>query len=62
MGYNYSYNSVGGVFVNNIIIINFYFIWVGFELVGNIFYGILKMINMRKNKDGEYVILGILYV
>ena len=56
MGYNYSYNSAGGALVNNS-----YSIRAGFESAGNILYGISKMINMRKNKDGEYAILGIPY-
>lgn len=61
MGYNYSYNSAGGTLVNNTITTNSYSIWAGFESAGNILYGISKMINMRKNKDGEYAILGIPY-
>lgn len=61
MGYNYSYNSAGGTLVNNTITTNFYSIRAGFESAGNILYGISKMINMRKNKDGEYAILGIPY-
>lgn len=61
MGYNYSYNSAGGVLVNNTITTNSYSIRAGFESAGNILYGISKMINMRKNKDGEYAILGIPY-
>lgn len=61
MGYNYSYNSAGGALVNNIITTNSYSIRAGFESAGNILYGISKMINMRKNKDGEYAILGIPY-
>ncbi len=61
MGYNYSYNSAGGTLVNNTITTNSYSIRAGFESAGNILYGISKMINMRKNKDGEYAILGILY-
>ena len=59
MGYNYSYNSAGGALVNNTITTNSYSIRAGFESAGNILYGISKMINMRKNKDGEYAILGI---
>lgn len=61
MGYNYSYNSAGGALVNNTITTNSYSIRAGFESAGNILYGISKMINMRKNKDGEYAILGIPY-
>ena len=61
MGYNYSYNSAGGALVNNKITTNSYSIRAGFESAGNILYGISKMINMRKNKDGEYAILGIPY-
>ena len=61
MGYNYSYNSAGGTLVNNTITTNSYSIRAGFESAGNIVYGISKMINMRKNKDGEYAILGIPY-
>lgn len=61
MGYNYSYNSAGGTLVNNTITTNSYSIRAGFESAGNILYGISKMINMRKNKDGEYAILGIPY-
>ena len=61
MGYNYSYNSAGGALVNNTITTNSYSIRAGFESAGNILYGISKMINMRKNKDGEYPILGIPY-
>ena len=61
MGYNYSYNSAGGALVNNTITTNSYSIRAGFESAGNILYGISKMINMRKNKDGEYAILGIQY-
>lgn len=61
MGYNYSYNSAGGAPVNNTITTNSYSIRAGFESAGNILYGISKMINMRKNKDGEYAILGIPY-
>ena len=61
MGYNYSYNSAGGALVNNTITTNSYSIRAGFESAGNILYGTSKMINMRKNKDGEYAILGIPY-
>lgn len=61
MGYNYSYNSAGGTLVNNTITTNSYSIRAGFESAGNILYGISKMINMRKNKDGAYAILGIPY-
>lgn len=61
MGYNYSYNSAGGALVNNTITTNSYSIRAGFGSAGNILYGISKMINMRKNKDGEYAILGIPY-
>ena len=61
MGYNYSYNSAGGALVNNTITTNSYSIRAGFESAGNILYGLSKMINMRKNKDGEYAILGIPY-
>ena len=61
MGYNYSYNSAGGTLVNNTITTNSYSIRAGFESAGNILYGISKMINMRKNKDSEYAILGIPY-
>ena len=61
MGYNYSYNSAGGALVNNTITTNSYSIRAGFESAGNILYGISKMINMRKNKDGEYAILVIPY-
>ena len=61
MGYNYSYNSAGGALVNNTITTNSYSIRAGFESAGNILYGISKMINMRKNKDGEYAILDIPY-
>lgn len=61
MGYNYSYNSAGGALVNNTITTNSYSIRAGFESAGNILYGISKMINMRKKKDGEYAILGIPY-
>ena len=61
MGYNYSYNSAGGALVNNTITTPSYSIRAGFESAGNILYGISKMINMRKNKDGEYAILGIPY-
>ncbi|MFK1794076.1 BamA/TamA family outer membrane protein [Bacteroides fragilis] len=61
MGYNYSYNSAGGALVNNTITTNSYSIRAGFESAGNILYGISKMINMRKNKDGKYAILGIPY-
>lgn len=61
MGYNYSYKSAGGALVNNTITTNSYSIRAGFESAGNILYGISKMINMRKNKDGEYAILGIPY-
>lgn len=61
MGYNYSYNSAGGALVNNTITTNSYSIRAGFESASNILYGISKMINMRKNKDGEYAILGIPY-
>ena len=61
MGYNYSYNRAGGALVNNTITTNSYSIRAGFESAGNILYGISKMINMRKNKDGEYAILGIPY-
>ena len=61
MEYNYSYNSAGGALVNNTITTNSYSIRAGFESAGNILYGISKMINMRKNKDGEYAILGIPY-
>ena len=61
MGYNYSYNSAGGTLVNNTITTNSYSLRAGFESAGNILYGISKMINMRKNKDGEYAILGIPY-
>lgn len=61
MGYNYSYNSAGGALVNNTITTNSYSIRAGFESAGNILYEISKMINMRKNKDGEYAILGIPY-
>lgn len=61
MGYNYSYNSAAGALVNNTITTNSYSIRAGFESAGNILYGISKMINMRKNKDGEYAILGIPY-
>ena len=61
MGYNYSYNSAGGALVNNTITTNSYSIRAGFESAGNILYGISKMINMRKNKDGEYAIFGIPY-
>ena len=60
-GYKYSYNSAGGALVNNTITTNSYSIRAGFESAGNILYGISKMINMRKNKDGEYAILGIPY-
>lgn len=61
MGYNYNYNSAGGILVNNTITSNSYSIRAGFESAGNILYGVSKMINMRKNKDGEYAILGIPY-
>lgn len=61
MGYTYNYNSAGGTLVNNTITSNSYSIRAGFESAGNILYGISKMINMRKNKDGEYAILGIPY-
>ena len=56
-----AYNSAGGTLVNNTITTNSYSIRAGFESAGNILYGISKMINMRKNKDGEYAILGIPY-
>ena len=61
MGYTYNYNSAGGTLVNNTITSNSYSIRAGFESAGNILYGVSKMINMRKNKDGEYAILGIPY-
>lgn len=61
MGYTYNYNSAGGTLVNNTITSNSYSIRAGFESAGNILYGVSKMINMRKNEDGEYAILGIPY-
>ena len=61
MGYNYSYNSAGGALVNNTITTNSYSIRAGFESAGNILYGISKMKKKKKNKDGEYAILGIPY-
>lgn len=61
MGYTYNYNSLGGKLVNNTIASNSYSIRTGFESAGNVLYGISKLTNMRKNKDGEYAILGIPY-
>ena len=61
MGYSYYYNSIGGALTNNTIATNSYSIRVNLESAGNILYGISKAINIRKNSDGEYAILGIPY-
>ena len=61
MGYNYNYNSAGGTLVNNTIASNSYSIRFNIESAGNIMYGLSKALNIRKNKNGEYAILGIPY-
>lgn len=59
MGYNYNYNSRGASLMNNTVASNSYSIRVNVESAGNLMYAISKMANIRKNKDGEYAILGI---
>ena len=61
MGYSYNYNSVGGSIVNNTIASNSYSIRFNFESAGNIMNVLSKAINLRKNANGEYAILGIPY-
>ena len=61
MGYSYHFNSAGNNLSNNTTNPNSYSIRINIESAGNILYGISKATNIRKNKDGEYAILGIPY-
>lgn len=61
MGYSYNYNSVGGSIINNTLASNSYSIRFNFESAGNMMYALSKATGIRKNKDGEYAILGIPY-
>ena len=58
---SYHFNSAGNNLSNNTTNPNSYSIRINIESAGNILYGISKATNIRKNKDGEYAILGIPY-
>ena len=61
MGYSYNYNSMGSSLVNNTITTNSYSIRANIESAGNLLYLFSKATKLRKNNDGEYVILNIPY-
>ena len=61
MGYSYYYNSIGSAMTNNTIASDSYSIRFNFESAGNVMYAISKALNIRKNSNNEYAILGIPY-
>ena len=60
-GYSFTYNSAGQALANNAIIGNSYFVRFNFESAGNLLYAISKLGGMKKNDNGEYVLLNIPY-
>jgi len=58
-GYTYVYNSNGSSMSSNIFNGTSYTMRVNVEAAGNWLYGLAKLTNMRKNKDGEYAIMNI---
>jgi len=60
MGYTYTYNSSGGVQLNNTTAANSYSIRANIESAGNILYGISQLAQLHK-KDGSYTVLNIPY-
>lgn len=61
MGYSFSYNSAGGMFMNNYTTANSYSIRANVESAGNLLCGVSNLFNMQKNEDGLYSILKIAY-
>ena len=61
MGYSYYYNSIGSAMMNNTIASDSYSIRFNFESAGNVMYAVSKALNIRKNDNNEYAILGIPY-
>ncbi len=59
MGYNYHYNSSGAALINNTIANNSYSIRANIESAGNLLCVLSSALDVRKNKDNEYAILGI---
>ncbi|BEG98589.1 BamA/TamA family outer membrane protein [Bacteroides sedimenti] len=60
-GYNYYFNSIGGVMQNNTTASNSYSVRINFESAGNVLYGISKLIKQQKTSNGDYSILNIAY-
>lgn len=60
-GYSFTYNSAGLALANNSVIGNSYSIRFNFESAGNLLYAISKLGGMKKNENGEYVLLNIPY-
>lgn len=60
-GYSFTYNSAGQALANNTIIGNSYSVRFNFESAGNLLYAISKLGGMKKNDNGEYVLLNIPY-
>lgn len=58
-GYSYVYNSAGRALMNNATLGNSYTVRFNVESAGNILYAIAKATRMRRNKAGEYTLLGI---
>ena len=58
-GYSYVYNSAGRALMNNATLGNSYTVRFNVESAGNILYVLAKATRMRRNKAGEYTLLGI---
>ena len=58
-GYTFIYNNRGASMASNIFNGTSYTLRANIEAAGNWLYGLAKLTNMRKNKDGEYAILNI---
>ncbi|MBO7419308.1 MAG: BamA/TamA family outer membrane protein [Bacteroidaceae bacterium] len=58
-GYTFIYNSRGASMASNIFNGTSYTLRANIEAAGNWLYGLAKLTNMHKNKDGEYTILDI---
>ncbi len=58
-GYSYNYNSAGSALVNNTVVNNSYSIRANIEAAGNLLYLFSKALDVHKNRDDEYAILGI---
>ena len=58
-GYSYVYNSAGRALMNNATLGNSYTVRFNVESAGNILYALAKATRMRRNKAGEYTLLGI---